>query len=81
MAHGVPVITTPLPVAQSLVDAAGSGVFVPFEDAAAAADAVRTLRDDPDLRSRLAEAGLRAARHDLNWQHEIPVFLAALGGG
>lgn len=78
MAHGIPVISTPLPVAQSLVDAAGSGVFVPFEDADAAADAVRTLRDDPNLRSRLAQAGLRSARQDLNWQHEIPGFLSAL---
>lgn len=78
MAHGVPVVTTPLPVARQLVEDAESGVVVPFGDDAATAEAVRALRDDPALRERLAKAGLFAAREHLDWRLEAPVFLAAL---
>jgi glycosyltransferase involved in cell wall biosynthesis len=78
MAHGVPVVTTPLPVARELVEDAGAGIVVPFGDAAATADAVRALRDDPALRGRLADAGVLAARDHLDWRLEAPVFLAAL---
>jgi glycosyltransferase involved in cell wall biosynthesis len=78
MAHGVPVVTTPLPVARELVEEAGAGFVVPFGDAGAAADAVRALRDDPALRERLAKAGVTAARDHLDWRLEAPVFLAAL---
>ena len=78
MARGVPVITTPLPVARALVEDAGSGIVVPFQDAGAVADAVRTLRDDPALRQRLAKAGVTAARDHLDWRGESPLFLAAL---
>jgi glycosyltransferase involved in cell wall biosynthesis len=78
MARGVPVVTTPLAVAQTLVEDAGSGIVVPFEDAQAAAEAVRALRADPVLRQRLARAGVVAARAGLDWTNEAPVFLAAL---
>ena len=78
MAHGVPVVTTPLPVARDLVADAGAGIVVPFGDDGATADAVRALRDDPALRERLAKAGVNAARDHLDWRLEAPVFLAAL---
>jgi glycosyltransferase involved in cell wall biosynthesis len=78
MARGVPVVTTPLPVARALVEDAGSGIVVPFADAEAAAEAVRALRGDPALRERLAKAGVTAARAGLDWRSEAPVFLAAL---
>jgi glycosyltransferase involved in cell wall biosynthesis len=78
MAHGVPVITTPLPIAQAMVDEAGAGIVVPFQDATAAADAVRALRKDPELRERLARAGVTAARAGLDWKNEVPILLAAL---
>jgi glycosyltransferase involved in cell wall biosynthesis len=78
MARGVPVITTPLPVARALVEDAGAGIIVPFEDVQGAADAVRSLREDPSLRQRVAKAGLSAARDGLDWKGESPRFLAAL---
>jgi glycosyltransferase involved in cell wall biosynthesis len=78
MARGVPVITTPLPVPRALVEDAGSGIVVPFDDIAAAAGAVRALREDPALRDRLAKGGVTAARDRLDWRSEIPTFLAAL---
>src|SRR5690606_11401794 len=53
MAHGVPVVTTPLPLARDVVTSAGSGVVVPFEDAGAAADAVLDLRRDPERAAAL----------------------------
>ncbi|HTY71975.1 MAG TPA: glycosyltransferase family 4 protein [Actinomycetes bacterium] len=78
MARGVPVVTTPLPVARSLVEQAGAGIVVPFDDVEAAATAVRRLRDDPTLRQHLSRAGLAAARDHLDWREEAPRFLAAL---
>jgi glycosyltransferase involved in cell wall biosynthesis len=33
------------------------GLLVPVRDAKALADAIRTLLDDPDLRSRMGQAG------------------------
>jgi glycosyltransferase involved in cell wall biosynthesis len=78
MAHGVPVVTTPLPVARELVEDAGAGMIVPFGDVTATAEAVRALRADPALRERLAKAGVFAARDHLDWRLEAPVFLAAL---
>jgi glycosyltransferase involved in cell wall biosynthesis len=80
MARGVPVITTPLPVARTLVEDAGAGIVVAFGDVQAAADAVRALRTDPALRQRLAKAGITAARDHLDWRGESPAFLAALDG-
>ena len=78
MAHGVPVVTTALPVARDLVADAGAGIVVPFDDDVATAEAVRALRDDPALRDRLGRAGVVAARDHLDWRREAPVFLAAL---
>jgi glycosyltransferase involved in cell wall biosynthesis len=78
MAHGVPVVTTALPVARDLVAGAGAGIVVPFDDDVATAEAVRALRDDPALRARLGRAGVEAARDHLDWRLEAPVFLAAL---
>ena len=50
MARGLPVITTPLPMAASIVGRAECGLVVPFGDVEAAAQAVLRLRDDPERR-------------------------------
>lgn len=78
MARGVPVISTPLPLAAELVQAADAGFVVPFNDPRAAADAVLKLDADPGLR---AKAGLRA--HDyalahLAWPPHAAAFVACL---
>ncbi len=80
MAHGVPVITTPLPVAVELVESAGAGVVVPFGDAAAAAEAILLLRDDPDRARAYRAAGHAAARTAYDWNTAGPEFTATLRG-
>jgi glycosyltransferase involved in cell wall biosynthesis len=78
MGRGVPVVTTPLPLAVELVNAAGGGFIVPFNDPAAAADAVLRLDADPDLR---AKVGLRAHEYalaNLAWPPHGAAFVAQL---
>jgi glycosyltransferase involved in cell wall biosynthesis len=52
-----------------LVTEAGAGIAVPPADAEALAGAVRRLRDDPALRSRLAGAGREFASRHLRERH------------
>ncbi|WP_445263150.1 glycosyltransferase family 4 protein [Pseudokineococcus sp. 5B2Z-1] len=70
MAHGLPVVTTPNRAAVELVEAAGAGLVVPFEDVPAAAAAVRALRDDAGRRRALATAGRRYALEELDWRRD-----------
>jgi len=78
MAHGVPVVTTPLPVALDIVEQAGSGVVVDFLDAPAAAAAILALRSDPARRERMGAAGHAAALEKYDWSTQGPLFVAAL---
>jgi glycosyltransferase involved in cell wall biosynthesis len=78
MGRGVPVVTTPLPLAVELVEAADGGFVVPFNDPQAAAEAVLKLDADPDLRVKM---GLRAheyALHNLAWPPHAAAFVAQL---
>jgi glycosyltransferase involved in cell wall biosynthesis len=78
MSRGLPVITTPTPPARALVDGAGSGVVVPFEDPAAAADAVLALRDDEPRRAAMGAAGHAAAQRDHDWTRDGAAFVKLL---
>lgn len=78
MAHGVPVVTTPLPLAAELVTGHGCGTVVPFEDPDAAADAVLGLRADGDARRRAGVAGHAAAAREHDWTVLAAAFLAEL---
>ncbi|MFB4313359.1 glycosyltransferase family 4 protein [Actinomadura sp. 21ATH] len=78
MARGVPVITTPNPPAVAIVEPAGSGIVVPFGDPAAAADAVRKLRADAELRTGLGKRGYEAARAHYHWPVHAEPFVAQL---
>jgi len=78
MARGIPVITTPLPLAVDLVRSAECGFVVPFTDPAAAADAILKLDADPDLRAAMGERGHEAARRDLGWPAAATQFVAQL---
>jgi glycosyltransferase involved in cell wall biosynthesis len=62
LAHGVPVVATPLPAVVTLLEGEGGGTLVPFEDAAAAAGAIRAIAEDAPLRVRLVREGLAAAQ-------------------
>jgi len=78
MARGVPVVTTPLPLAVELVEAADGGFVVPFNDPRAAADAVLKLDADPGLRVKM---GLRAHEYalaNLAWAPYAAAFVAQL---
>ena len=78
MARGVPVVTTPLPLAVDLVAAAEAGFVVPFNDPAAACDAVVALDADPDLRVKMGLRGHDYARANLAWPPHAAAFVAQL---
>jgi glycosyltransferase involved in cell wall biosynthesis len=78
MARGLPVITTPLPLAAGLVQAAGCGFVVPFNDPAAAREAVVKLDADRGLRVAMGASGHQAALRDLGWGQAAKEFVAQL---
>jgi glycosyltransferase involved in cell wall biosynthesis len=78
MARGLPVITTPLPLAVDLVQSADCGFVVPFNDPQAAADAILKLDADPDLRVAMGARGHEAALRDLGWPKAAKEFVAQL---
>jgi glycosyltransferase involved in cell wall biosynthesis len=78
MAHGLPVVTTPNPIAAEIVTDAGCGLVVPFEDPEATAAAVRRLRDDTALRLDMGKRGHEAARARYHWPEQARLFVAQL---
>lgn len=78
MGRGVPVVTTPLPLAVELVEAGKCGFVVPFNDPAAAREAILKLDTDPGLRVKM---GLRAHEYalaNLAWPPHAAAFVAQL---
>jgi glycosyltransferase involved in cell wall biosynthesis len=67
-AFGVPVITTPLPLAEQLVRNTNSGLVVPWRDAKAVVRAVVGLRDDPRRAALLGRNGHAAALEQYDWR-------------
>lgn len=78
MARGVPVVTTPLPAAASLVGRVDCGLIVPFRDVAAAARAVLRLRDDPERRAAMGARGYAEALHHHHWPDHSARFVKHL---
>jgi glycosyltransferase involved in cell wall biosynthesis len=78
MARGLPVITTPLPLAVDLVQSADCGFVVPFNDPAAACEAVLKLDADPGLRVKMGASGHEAALRDLGWPKAAKELVAQL---
>lgn len=70
MAAGVPVIATRVAGIPELVRDQESGLLVPPGDSDAAADAIRRLLGDPDLRNRIAAAGRRMVEREFNTHAE-----------
>ncbi|WP_091417990.1 glycosyltransferase [Friedmanniella luteola] len=66
-ALGIPAITTPLPLASSIVRGNDLGIVVPWDDVEAVVDAVLRLRADRPLRETLSANGRRAALRDHDW--------------
>lgn len=77
MARGVPVVTTPNPVAREIVEAYDCGIVVPHDDAAAVVAALERLRDD-ELRCRLGNNGRRAALCRFDWARDAERFVDQL---
>jgi len=69
LAHGVPVVATPLPAVRALIEEEGGGLLVPFEDVDATVEAVRRILDEPELRDTLADQG-RSAAARRTWEVE-----------
>ena len=78
LAHGVPAISTPLPVPAELLERTSAGILVPFRDVSATVDAVLDLHRDPGRAREMGRAGHRAAAQEFDWVKVAPVFIQAL---
>jgi glycosyltransferase involved in cell wall biosynthesis len=82
MARGVPVVTTPLPAARSLVEIARAGSVVdwgsPGHIADEATKAILQWRDDIDLRNRIGANGHRYVLEHHSWQRDAQDFVRLL---
>lgn len=77
LARGVPVVSTPLPVAASFVSQSGGGEIVPFGDVVATVAAVERLCD-PAYREVLAAAGHSYVREHHDWGTDGARFVGML---
>lgn len=80
IAHGVPVVTTPLPAARDVVEEGECGIVVPFDDPHAAANAVLDLWDDPERRLQMGTGGHRLAQEKYNWTDHAAAFVKEMEG-
>lgn len=78
LAHGVPAITTPLPLARGIVAEADAGVVVPFDDPQAVADAALRLWRAPEQAAAMGERGRELVRERYDWAKGGAAFVAAL---
>jgi glycosyltransferase involved in cell wall biosynthesis len=79
-AHGVPVVTTPLPRAAEIVRGAGCGVVVADFDTLTLADAIADLIGDDGRRARFAQRGREAVAARWSWDVDGPRFVELLEG-
>ena len=83
LAHGIPVITTPLPEARRIVEESGGGVVVPFDDPDAVAEAIVRMASG-SFRRECAENGRRAVRDRFDWAEDasrMMIFLEQVAAG
>lgn len=82
MAYGLPIVSTANPASVELLGRYDAGLVVDFgtpeEVGRAAAEQVRRLAADRELRERLAANGRRAAVEDLDWTRDGEAFAAQL---
>jgi glycosyltransferase involved in cell wall biosynthesis len=78
LAHGVPVLSTPLPLAAELIHRSGGGVVVPFGDVPAVADAITRLARDPAHAADLGAAGREHVSRHHCWQVDGQRFVELL---
>jgi glycosyltransferase involved in cell wall biosynthesis len=83
LAHGIPVITTPLPEARRIVEDSGGGIVVPFDDPDAVAGAIIRMASG-SFRRECADNGRRAVRDRFDWSEDasrMMVFLEQVAAG
>ncbi len=78
LAHGVPAVTTPLPLAREIVEQADAGVVVPFDDPQAVADAVLDLWRHPERAAAMGVRGRDLVRERYDWAKGATAFVGAL---
>jgi len=80
MACGVPVVSTPVGMATGVIIDHENGILIPMESAAAAAEALRELAEDPGLRSKMARNAAQTIRDHYLWQDIGPEFVKLYDG-
>lgn len=84
LSAGVPVVSTPVSGAdealEPFADGTAPGVIVPF-DAAAMAEAIRGILDDPARRAEMAAAAARRARERFSFEGMLDAYERVLRGG
>lgn len=78
MARGIPVVTTPTPIAAEIVEEHACGVVVPFDDLSAVAAAIERLRRNVQERESMGEHGHAAALARYDWTRSGHEFVHAL---
>ncbi|MFH5796977.1 glycosyltransferase family 4 protein [Haladaptatus sp. CMAA 1911] len=68
MAFGLPAIATTAGGASEIVSDGETGLLCPPDDADTLADAVRTLRDDPNLRRRMGDSARERYENHPSWE-------------
>ena len=76
MAHGVPIVATPLPEVRRIVERYGVGFLVPFDDPSAVVDAVAELENE-EVRARCAANGRRLVAAEFDWRFDAAVMREA----
>lgn len=79
LASGVPVITSNLPVWESLVNEIGCGLAVDANDPKAIADAIERLLRHPSEANKMARRGRKAIVDRYNWESELENLIALYG--
>lgn len=78
LAHGVPAITTPLPVPADLVRRSGGGAIVPFGDVDAVVGQIARWHGDPEEAARAGRAGHAVVAAEYDWRVQAPRFVDLL---
>ena len=78
LAHGVPALTTPLPLAAEVVLEASAGAVVPFDDAEAVAEAAVRLWRDPGVAADMGRRGRALVRQRYDWAKGATDFVVEL---
>lgn len=77
MALAKPIVAYDLP--ETRVSAGPAAVYVTPGHPEGIAEALLTLRGDPEARARLGAAGRRRVEDGLSWAHSVPALLGAYG--